>query len=64
MHPALWLAFAIGSEIIATVSLKLSDGFSRPIPAVVVVLGYGFRMAPPEGIEPPTSALGRPRSIR
>jgi small multidrug resistance pump len=42
VNPALWLAFAIGSEIIATVSLKLSDGFTKPIPAVVVVLGYTF----------------------
>jgi len=42
MHPVAWLALAIGSEIIATVSLKLSDGFTKPIPAVVVVLGYGF----------------------
>ena len=40
MHPALWLALAIGSEIVATVSLKLSDGFTRPVPSVVVVLGY------------------------
>lgn len=40
MHPALWLALAIGSEIIATVSLKLSDGFTRPLPSVVVVAGY------------------------
>ena len=42
MHPVAWLALAIGSEIIATVSLKLSDGFTKAIPAVVVVLGYGF----------------------
>jgi multidrug transporter EmrE-like cation transporter len=28
MHPALRLALAIGSEIMATTSLKLSDGFS------------------------------------
>lgn len=42
MHPALWLALAIGSEIVATVSLKLSDGFTLPIPAVVVVAGYGL----------------------
>ncbi|HTI29330.1 MAG TPA: multidrug efflux SMR transporter [Methylomirabilota bacterium] len=40
MHPALWLAVAIGSEIVATVSLKVSDGFTKPIPSVVVVLGY------------------------
>jgi len=30
MHPALWLALAIGSEIVATTSLKVSDGFSKP----------------------------------
>jgi small multidrug resistance pump len=42
MHPALWLALAIGSEIIATVSLKLSNGFTKPIPSVVVVLGYAM----------------------
>lgn len=42
MHPALWLALAIGSEIVATVSLKLSDGFTRPVPSVVVVLGYAM----------------------
>ena len=42
MHPALWLTLAIGSEIVATVSLKLSDGFTRPIPAAVVVAGYGL----------------------
>ena len=42
MHPVLWLASAIGSEIIATTSLKLSDGFTKPIFVVLVVLGYGF----------------------
>lgn len=40
MHPAAWLALAIGSEIVATVALKLSNGFTRPIPSVVVVIGY------------------------
>ena len=40
MHPVAWLALAIGSEIVATVSLKLSDGFTKPIPSGVVVLGY------------------------
>lgn len=42
MHPVAWLALAIGSEIVATVSLKLFDGFTRPIPSVVVVLGYAL----------------------
>jgi len=42
MHPALWLALAIGSEIVATASLKLSDGFSKLAPSVVVVVGYAI----------------------
>lgn len=42
MHPALWLALAIASEIVATVSLKLSDGFTRPLPVLAVVAGYGL----------------------
>jgi len=42
MHPALWLALAIGSEIVATTSLKVSDGFSKLAPSVVVVVGYAI----------------------
>jgi small multidrug resistance pump len=42
MHPALWLALAIASEIVATVSLKLSDGFTKPLPVVAVAAGYGL----------------------
>ena len=42
MPPLVWLALAIGSEIVATTSLKLSDGFTRLIPAVVVVVGYAI----------------------
>jgi multidrug transporter EmrE-like cation transporter len=38
---AFYLAFAIASEVIATVALKSSEGFSRPLPAVLVVVGYG-----------------------
>ncbi|QFZ23802.1 DMT family transporter [Saccharothrix syringae] len=34
------LAVAIIGEVTATVSLKLSEGFSRPIPSIVVVVGY------------------------
>ena len=37
----LLLAMAICSEVVGTVSLKLSEGFSRPLPSVLVVLGYG-----------------------
>lgn len=37
----LLLLVAIASEIVATTSLKLSDGFTRLAPSVLVVLGYG-----------------------
>jgi small multidrug resistance pump len=36
----LLLALAIASEVVATVSLKLSEGFSRLGPSIVVVVGY------------------------
>ncbi|MEV4238989.1 multidrug efflux SMR transporter [Nocardia sp. NPDC050408] len=36
----LLLALAIASEITATVSLKISDGFTKLVPAIIVVLGY------------------------
>ncbi|CAL9473190.1 Multidrug resistance protein EbrB [Nocardiopsis dassonvillei] len=38
--PWLWLAGAIISEVIATTSLKLSEGFTRPLPSIAVVVGY------------------------
>ena len=34
------LTFAIAAEVIATVALKASDGFSRPVPSAIVVAGY------------------------
>ncbi|GAA3460689.1 multidrug efflux SMR transporter [Saccharothrix longispora] len=34
------LAVAIVGEVVATVFLKLSEGFSKPIPSIVVVVGY------------------------
>ncbi|HEY8997557.1 MAG TPA: multidrug efflux SMR transporter [Edaphobacter sp.] len=37
----LWLAGAILSEVIATSSLKASNGFTRLLPSVLVVVGYG-----------------------
>jgi small multidrug resistance pump len=37
---ALILSAAIGSEVIATLALKASDGFSRPGPIALVVIGY------------------------
>ncbi|HYZ09798.1 MAG TPA: multidrug efflux SMR transporter [Pseudonocardiaceae bacterium] len=36
----LLLAGAIVLEVMGTISLRLSDGFSRPAPAVLVVIGY------------------------
>jgi small multidrug resistance pump len=36
----LLLGGAIGSEVVATVALRMSDGFTKLTPAAVVVLGY------------------------
>jgi small multidrug resistance pump len=36
------LTIAIASEVAATVSLRYSDGFSRPLPSAVVVIGYAI----------------------
>ena len=38
--PWFWLVGAIIAEVVATTSLKLSEGFTRLIPSVVVVVGY------------------------
>ncbi|ALG14305.1 QacE family quaternary ammonium compound efflux SMR transporter [Actinosynnema sp. ALI-1.44] len=40
MPPYLLLAVAIAGEVAATTSLKLSENFSKPVPSVVVVVGY------------------------
>jgi small multidrug resistance pump len=37
----LYLAVAIVLEVVATSALKASDGFTRLLPSLVVVLGYG-----------------------
>jgi small multidrug resistance pump len=46
MPPAPWilLLLAIGSEVIGTSCLKLSEGFSRPIPTLVVLAAYSSSM--------------------
>ena len=36
-----YLAISIIAEVIATSSLKSSEGFTKLIPSVIVVLGYG-----------------------
>ncbi|MDJ1157690.1 multidrug efflux SMR transporter [Chelatococcus sp. SYSU_G07232] len=38
----LFLAIAIVSEVIATSSLKASEGFTRPLPSLVTAVGYGI----------------------
>lgn len=36
-----YLAVAIVSEVIATSALKAAEGFTRPLPSLIVVVGYG-----------------------
>ena len=42
MNAFLLLGIAILSEVIATSALRASDGFTRPLPSAVVVVGYGL----------------------
>jgi len=37
----LLLAIAICAEVAATTFMKLSEGFTRPVPSVLTVVGYG-----------------------
>jgi small multidrug resistance pump len=39
--PYLYLTIAILAEVIGTSALKASDGFTRPKPSLVVLIGYG-----------------------
>lgn len=42
MQHWLLLGIAIVSEVIATSALKAAEGFTRPLPSLVVVIGYGI----------------------
>ena len=42
MSGYLYLAIAIVAEVIATTALKAADGFSKPLPLTLVVIGYGI----------------------
>lgn len=42
MNAWTYLAVAIIAEVIATSALTASAGFTRPLPSVVVVVGYGI----------------------
>ena len=41
MNPYLAMGIAIVAEVIATTALKSSDSFTRLIPSLVALLGYG-----------------------
>jgi small multidrug resistance pump len=38
----LYLAIAIVAEVIGTSALKAAEGFTRPLPTLVVIVGYGI----------------------
>ena len=42
MKIALIFFFAVLSEVIATTALKFSEGFTKLVPSLVVVVGYGL----------------------
>lgn len=42
MSGYLYLAIAIVAEVIATTALRAVDGFSKPLPLILVVIGYGI----------------------
>ncbi|AWB22725.1 QacE family quaternary ammonium compound efflux SMR transporter [Methylobacterium currus] len=41
MNAFLILGLAICAEVTATLALKAADGLTRPVPTVIVALGYG-----------------------
>ena len=43
-HPSILLLLAIAAEVTGTSFLKLSEGFSRPLPALMVLAAYGCSM--------------------
>ena len=42
MKTAIIFFFAVLSEVTATTALKFSEGFTRLVPSIVVVVGYGL----------------------
>ena len=38
--PYIFLSFAILSEVVATTALKASAEFTKPVPSIIVVIGY------------------------
>ncbi len=41
MNAWMMLGMAIVAEVIGTTALKASDSFTRPVPSLIVVVGYG-----------------------
>jgi small multidrug resistance pump len=41
MNSFILLSLAILSEVIGTTALRASEGFTKPLPSIIVVLGYG-----------------------
>jgi small multidrug resistance pump len=42
MPTAVLLSLAIVTEVLGTIALRFSDGFTRPLPSVVMLAGYGL----------------------
>lgn len=42
MAPYLALALAIAAEVLATSALKATETFTKPLPSLLVVVGYGM----------------------
>jgi small multidrug resistance pump len=57
MNSFIFLAIAIIGEVIATTVLKLSGGFTKVVPSIVVAVGYGaaFYFLP---LSPKTISIG------
>ncbi|WP_145007093.1 DMT family transporter [Pseudomonas oryzihabitans] len=42
MSGYVYLAIAIAAEVVATTSMKAIDGFSKPLPLLLVITGYSL----------------------
>lgn len=42
MSGYIYLAIAIAAEVVATTSMKAISGFSKPLPLLLVIIGYGL----------------------
>lgn len=42
MSGYIYLAIAIAAEVVATTSMKAIDGFSKPLPLLLVITGYSL----------------------